>query len=86
MMKKTNAKPETDRREIGYMCGVAWQHEVGNTKVELFANPKDCAKKMGCTDECGIVELELRLVKWVKKQKWVKKTSAGSSQEGKGAR
>jgi len=52
-----------------YMCGVAWQHEIGNTEVELFASVASCAKTRKCTDECGIVEVEVRLKRWVKKQR-----------------
>lgn len=52
----------------GYMCGVAWQHEVGETEVELYQSPEACRKARGCTNECGIVEVEVRLRRWVRKQ------------------
>ncbi len=58
------------KRIVGYMCGVDWDHELGQalggnviypSKADLIANKK-------CTDECGIVEVEVRLKKIIKKQ------------------
>ena len=52
-----------------FMCGVAWQHELGETDVKTYGSAKDCENDQGCTKTCGIVEVEIRLKKWVKKQK-----------------
>lgn len=53
---------------IGYMCGVSWQHEVGGTKVRVYPSASSCEHHEKCTHECGIVEIKLSFVKWVKDQ------------------
>lgn len=63
---KPNSRPE---KRIVYMCGVAWQHEAGETDVEAYASAEQCRRHMRCTKDCGIVEAELSLVKWVVPQK-----------------
>lgn len=54
---------KNNRVVTGFMCKVDWDHELGialggnsvfATKADLIANKK-------CTDECGIVEVEVRL-------------------------
>lgn len=53
-----------------YMCGVDFQYEVGNASGGNKAYPsiKDLKEHAKCWKGCGIVELELTLVKWVRKQ------------------
>ena len=53
-----------------YICGIAWQHEVGETNVKIYESPKACP----CWDykECGVVEVEIKVKKWVKDQNWSK--------------
>lgn len=59
---KTNMN-QNERVVSGFMCKVDWDHELGaalggNTiypsEADLIANKK-------CTDECGLVEVEIRL-------------------------
>lgn len=57
----------------GYTCGVAWQHELDNDYIKIFKSIKDAKKAKPCWDECGIVELEVSLKKWVEPQELVKK-------------
>jgi hypothetical protein len=54
----------------GYMCGIDWQHELCEVPdgTMVFGSVKMLKAVRNCTDECGIVEVEVRLVKWVKKQ------------------
>jgi hypothetical protein len=52
-----------DRVVTGFMCKVDWDHELGaalggNT---VFASEADLIANKKCTDECGIVEVEVRL-------------------------
>jgi hypothetical protein len=51
-----------------YMCGVAWQHEIAVEEMspacQLYNSIEEITKA-GCTDECGIVEVEIRLKRWV---------------------
>lgn len=58
-----------------YACGVDWQHEIGphgapdlSGKVPLYNSIEDLKAKRKCWIECGIVELEVTLVKWAEKQ------------------
>lgn len=56
---------QNERIVTGFMCKVDWDHELGEalggntiypSQADLIANKK-------CTDECGIVEVEIRLKK-----------------------
>jgi hypothetical protein len=52
-----------------YVCGVDWQHEIGECNdVKLFSSVKALKKARTCWAECGIVELELSVKKWVEPQ------------------
>lgn len=64
-----NPRSRDRKPRTAYMCGVAWQHEVGETECELFASAEACEKSMGCTRDCGIVEVRVSLRRWVKEQK-----------------
>ena len=58
------------KSKVAYMCGVAWQHELGDTDVQMFATPKQCAKAQPCTGRCGIAKVSVRFVGWAKRQKF----------------
>lgn len=60
-------KPKS-KSKTAYMCGIAWQHEIGETDVEVFPTRKLC-EGMHADDECGIVEVKVTFVRWVKNQK-----------------
>lgn len=56
-----------------YACGVDWQHEIGEApdlegKMPLYSSVEELKRKRTCWDECGIVEIELKVTKWVLKQ------------------
>ena len=56
-----------------YSCGVDWQHEIGEAsdlegKMPLYSSIKALKKARQCWEECGIVELELKLKTWVEPQ------------------
>lgn len=51
-----------------YMCGVAWQHEIGETWVKVFPSVESLKAAHTCTNECGIVELDVEFSEWVKPQ------------------
>lgn len=53
----------------GFMCGVDWQHELENSECEIFPTLEKCIDKKKCTHQCGIVEVEIKIVKWVSEQK-----------------
>jgi hypothetical protein len=52
-----------------FVCGIAWQHEVGETDVKMYPTAVDCAADQRCADDCGVVELEVTEVRWVKEQR-----------------
>jgi hypothetical protein len=50
-----------------YMCGVDWQHEFQHIPDEVFVTDDiDHLKKAKpCWIRCGIVEVEVKLVRWI---------------------
>ena len=48
-------KPE--RRVLGYICGIDYQHELGECDITIYATLESLKKKTKCWKECGIVEL-----------------------------
>lgn len=61
-MGNTSMKNE-DRVVAGFMCKVDWDHELGAALGgnNIFASEADLIANKKCTDECGIVEVEVRL-------------------------
>ena len=51
----------------GFMCGIAFQHELGETDVKLYPTAKEMKKRHVGSEECGIAEVEIRFKRWVKK-------------------
>jgi hypothetical protein len=53
-----------------FMDGVDWQHELGAALGgnRLYPDAKDCKENRPCTRECGIVEVEVRFIRWVEPQ------------------
>ena len=49
------------------MCGIAFQHELGETDVKLYPTAKEMKKRHVGSEECGIAEVEIRFKRWVKK-------------------
>lgn len=56
-------------KHYGYLCGVDWQHELGNTSFpELYNSVDELKKYRTCWVQCGIVKVELKLVEWSEPQ------------------
>lgn len=52
-----------------YVCGVDWQHEIGEASdVKMYASVADLKRSRTCWKSCGIVELEVKLSKWIEPQ------------------
>lgn len=53
-----------------YVCGVDWQHEIGEgpNDVKLYSSLEVLKKERTCWKECGIVELDIRVKRWVEPQ------------------
>jgi hypothetical protein len=58
----------TDKRII-YVCGVDWQHELGETTCVTYASLHSLEKESACTQTCGAVRCEVRLLDWEIPQK-----------------
>jgi hypothetical protein len=55
---------------VGYMDMVDWEHELGEAKGgnRVYPSVKDLKECRPCVAECGIVKVEVRFLKVVKKQ------------------
>lgn len=56
-----------------YICGVDWQHEIGEAhdlegKMPFYSTIKELKRDRRCWKECGILEVEVKEVKWRVKQ------------------
>lgn len=60
-----------------YVCGVDWQHEIGEgpNDIKLYSSLEVLKKERTCWKECGIVELEISVKKWVEPQNLFPKRS-----------
>lgn len=54
-----------------YICGVDWQHELGEVTdfTPAYSTIKDLKRQRDCWKNCGIVRLKVSLDKWVTPQK-----------------
>jgi hypothetical protein len=48
-----------------YMCGTDYEHELGNIDVKLYDSISSLRRDRPCVEECGIVEVNVSLVRWV---------------------
>lgn len=66
--QKSSIKSNTDIKKV-YVCGVQWQHEVGECNdIIMYADIEVLKAKKTCWESCGIVELDVSLSKWVHPQ------------------
>lgn len=42
-----------------YLCGVSYQHEIGQCDVDYFDSLEELKASLKCWTGCGVVELEL---------------------------
>lgn len=62
---------ETDIRHRCFMDGIDWQHHLGgdSSGTELFPSEDSLREKKTCLlGGCGVVEVEVRLIRWVEPQ------------------
>lgn len=44
-----------------FLCGIAFQHELGETdEIDIYNSLEDCKKGHSCWKECGIVAIEVK--------------------------
>lgn len=56
-----------------FMDGIDWQHHLGSDGdgTLLFPSEKGLRRVKKCLKGgCGVVEVEVRLIRWVEPQKW----------------
>jgi hypothetical protein len=60
-------KKESYRAIVGYMCGVDWQHELGEASGgnRVYASLADLKHHCKCWDSCGVVKVSVEMVEWV---------------------
>ena len=54
---------------VGYMCATDWYYELGYATGgnRVYASIEDLKSDRPCVEECGIVEVEVRLIKDITK-------------------
>ena len=59
-----------DDTAIAYMCGTAWQHDLlcASHGEKIYPTKEALIKGESCTDECGILEIEIKVRRWVQPQ------------------
>ena len=62
------------KSKYGYMCGVDYQHELGEVPdfSLIYSSVKDLKRQRECWKGCGIVKLKIDLVKWSEPQRLMK--------------
>lgn len=60
--------PEGERVIRGYMCKVAWDYELGYALGggRIYPTLADLISNHKCTDQCGVVEVEVKVKKVIK--------------------
>lgn len=71
LKEKVLPKTRPVEERIAYLDGTDLQHELGATDVTLYASPEDAEEVMGGEHvaECGIAEVKIVFVRWVKEGK-----------------
>lgn len=61
-MESTPMNGDESGAVIGYMCRIDFECELGAAQGgnTIYPDIEDCRAKRGCTDHCGIVEVEVR--------------------------
>ena len=57
-------------KKYAYMCGVDWQHELGEAMGGnvLYPSVDDLKQCMKCWESCGIVKVSVSIEKWEEEQ------------------
>jgi hypothetical protein len=71
MNDKTNANVIAgyeNARTIYYMCKTDYDYELPNCQTSVFPTIRELKEKLNCVKECGIVEVEIRLLRIIEQQ------------------
>jgi hypothetical protein len=52
-------------KKIVYVDGIDWQHEMGETNVEVWPSKLSILDRTLCAKTCGVVRCEIKLLEWV---------------------
>ena len=59
-----------------YMCATDWEWEIGEVlgSTPVYSSVKSLKDERSCVEECGIVEVEVKLSQWIQPEnrKWGK--------------
>lgn len=74
-------KAISNKKITVYCCGIDWQHELGEALGgnKVYSSVKDLKKYHEHWEQCGIVQLEIKGIKWVEPQDLYKDLKFGSS-------
>lgn len=66
----------------GFMCGVDWEHEIGQNchGIKIYRSEADLRADRTCVDECGVVEVEVRIVRTVAEQDYSEHNTSKSAE------
>lgn len=72
---------------IAYMCKVDWEEDFPNSSDpgHVFASLEPLRRKRKCTEECGIVEVEVTLRKVIQESDFQFPNREDSAQDGESA-
>lgn len=51
-----------------YTCGVDYQEEIEQCKVEVYPTIEDLKNNRSCWPQCGIVRLRIEIDEWIEPQ------------------
>lgn len=62
---------DSDEVIVGFMCRTDWEYEFGsaNDGNRVFPSKEALEKEKPCVFECGIVQVEVKLIRVVRKGK-----------------
>lgn len=56
---------------IGYMCKTDFDHELPNVETYVYPSVDELMAKRQCVAECGIVEVEVKLLRIVQPSQFI---------------
>lgn len=54
-------------KHTGFMCATDFRHELGEGPIcEVYSSIEQLEEDRSCVKECGIVEVQVKLIKYIK--------------------
>jgi len=67
--KKSTVKGYENAKTVYYMCKTDYDFELPNCETFVYPDIKELREKRSCVEDCGIVEVEIRIVRIVQPSK-----------------